>query len=101
MQSSLIQNFLEYHHLPWLLKASWQAAVLIVLVLGVQWTFGRRLAPRWRYALWLLVVARLAVPWTIPSSLSLFNFLAAPKAPAQSAAGRAATENKGGAVVAI
>ena len=70
-----MQEFLTDYHLPWLLKASWQAAVLILLVLVVQWAVGRRLNPRWRYGLWLLVVARLALPWTIPSSVSVFNLL--------------------------
>src|SRR5438309_5857870 len=58
-----------------LLKTSWQGAVLILLVLAVQWLFGRRLLPRWRYALWLLVMIRLALPWTIPTRVSLFNVL--------------------------
>ncbi len=73
-----MQAFFETYHLPSLLKASWQAAVLILLVLAVQWAFGRRLSPRWRYGLWLLVVARLALPWTIPSSVSVFNLLSFP-----------------------
>jgi len=62
-------------YLPSLLKASWQGAVLILLVLAVQWAFGRRLNPRWRHGLWLLVLIRLALPWTIPSPVSLFNLL--------------------------
>ena len=70
-----MREFLFHSHLPSLLKASWQAAVLIVLVLVVQWAFGRRLSPRWRYGLWLLVVVRLALPWTIPSSVSVFNWV--------------------------
>ena len=45
--------FLTDIHLSSLLKASWQAAVLILLVLAVQWALGRRLTPRGRYALWL------------------------------------------------
>ena len=40
-------------HFPSLLKTSWQASILILLVLVVQACFGRRLQPRWRYALWL------------------------------------------------
>ena len=62
---------------PWalLLKASWQGAVIIVLVLAALYVLGRRLTPRWRCALWLLVVLRLAMPWTVPSALSLFNLL--------------------------
>jgi bla regulator protein BlaR1 len=57
---------------PWalLLKASWQGAVIIVLVLAALYVLGRRLTPRWRCALWLLVVLRLAMPWTVPSALS-------------------------------
>src|SRR5690242_138800 len=70
-----MQNFLQSFPLAALLKASWQAGVLILLVLAVQWAFRDRLSPRLRYGLWLLVVARLALPWTIPSGLSLFNVL--------------------------
>ena len=71
-----------------LLRASWQGAVLIVLVLGVQWTVGRRLHPRWRYGLWLLVLLRLALPWTLPSPASLFNVLTFPGLPLAAAAVR-------------
>jgi beta-lactamase regulating signal transducer with metallopeptidase domain len=56
-----------------LLKASWQAGVIILLVLAAQYALGRRWQPRWRHALWWLVVARLALPATIPSPVSLFN----------------------------
>src|ERR1051326_4806184 len=70
-----MDKLLHYSQLEWLFGASWQAAVLIVLVLALQWAFGRRLRPRWRYAMWLLVVARLALPWTIPSPVSMFNWL--------------------------
>jgi beta-lactamase regulating signal transducer with metallopeptidase domain len=70
-----VQHFIENRSLPLLLKASWQAGVIILLVLGAQWALGRRLRPSWRFGLWLLVVVRLALPWTIPSAVSLFNFL--------------------------
>jgi bla regulator protein BlaR1 len=70
-----MDKLLHYSQLELLFRASWQAAVLIVLVLALQWAFGRRLRPRWRYAMWLLVVARLALPWTIPSPVSMFNWL--------------------------
>ena len=49
-----------FSHLPSLVKMSLEASVLILLVLGAQALCGRRLKPRWRYALWLLVVLRLA-----------------------------------------
>jgi beta-lactamase regulating signal transducer with metallopeptidase domain len=70
-----MQDFLEFRHLPSLFKASWQAAVLILLVLGAQLILGRRLNARWRYGLWLLVLIRLSLPWTVPSPVSLFNCL--------------------------
>ena len=70
-----MQDLVSNHPLSVLLRHSWQAGVLIVLVLAVQWALGRRISPRWRYSLWLLVVARLLWPWTIPSPVSLFNYL--------------------------
>lgn len=66
----------------WLLRASWQASVLIGLVLLVQWLFRRQLAPRWRYRLWLLVLIRLALPFSAESGLSIFN-LVRPNVPAK------------------
>ena len=74
-----MQTMLELPRVLSLVRASWQAAVLILLVLAAQWAFGRRLAPRWRYALWLLVILRLAVPFTVPSSVSVFNVLRLPQ----------------------
>ena len=57
------------------LKSSWQAGVIVLLALAVRWFFGRRLSPRAQLWIWLLVVVRLALPWTIPSPVSLFNFV--------------------------
>ncbi|HZQ47944.1 MAG TPA: M56 family metallopeptidase, partial [Verrucomicrobiae bacterium] len=59
----------------WLFRASWQASVLIGLVLLAQWIFHKQLTPRWRYCLWLLVVVRLAMPFSAESGLSIFNFI--------------------------
>ena len=55
------------------LQASLAASVLAFLVLLVVLVFHKNLPPRWRYALWLLVMLRLLVPMTPSSSLSLFN----------------------------
>jgi beta-lactamase regulating signal transducer with metallopeptidase domain len=62
-------------------RASWQASVLAVLVLAVQLVFGRRIAPRWRHAMWMLVFVRLALPVVPSSPVSVFNL-----APAHAAA---------------
>jgi beta-lactamase regulating signal transducer with metallopeptidase domain len=62
-----------------LFTASWEASVLALVVLGIQGIFGARLNPRWRHALWLLVILRLILPVLPESALSLFQF--APPAP--------------------
>ncbi len=67
--------------LGWLLRSSWQAAVLTVLVLLAQFCLRKRLDGRWRHLLWLLVLARLAMPFSPPSSASLFNYLRFEPAP--------------------
>jgi bla regulator protein BlaR1 len=69
-----------------------EASILIVLVLAAQQLLGWRLKPRWRYTLWMLVLLRLALPWTVPSPASLFNVLKMP-APAQMDAAPGQTED--------
>lgn len=55
----------------WMLRATWQASCLAVLVLLVQWACGRRLSARARCWLWAIVIARLMLPplpavrWTL------------------------------------
>jgi len=63
----------------WLLRASWQAALLTVIILAVQWSFQKNLSARWRHALWFLVLARLALPCPPSSPISLFNYTLMPK----------------------
>ncbi|MGE3312372.1 MAG: M56 family metallopeptidase [Limisphaerales bacterium] len=69
--------------LEWLVRSSWQAAVLAGLVVLTQWMLGRRLTAAWRYRLWLLVVVRLMLPIQAPSPTSVHNLarLAARPAP--------------------
>jgi len=75
----------------WVLRASWQASVLILLVLAVQWSLRGLLAPQWRFGLWFLVLLRLLLPLSLESSLSVFTYLpgSAPEWPlAVSSSGR-------------
>ncbi len=67
--------------LAWLARTTWQAGVLIGMILLIQKFLGRRLGVRGCYCLWLLVLLRLALPWTIPSSASVYNVL--PPSPVQ------------------
>jgi len=59
--------------MPWLLRTSLQASVVVVVVLAAQWALRRRLSATWRHALWLLVLARLAAPTAPQTPWSVFN----------------------------
>ena len=56
-------------------RSSLQAGVLVLVVLLAQWLFRKHLTPRWRSALWLLVVLRLLLPISLSSTASIFNIL--------------------------
>lgn len=60
---------------PQLWRASWQAGILVVLVLAAQFVFQRRISPAWRHRLWWLVALRLALPVLPESPLSVFNLV--------------------------
>jgi bla regulator protein BlaR1 len=60
--------------LNWLLNHSLQAGALVLLVLAVQWIFRRQLTHRWRFALWWIVLARLLLPFSPQSAVSVFNY---------------------------
>jgi bla regulator protein BlaR1 len=57
----------------WLLRSTLQACVLIVVIRILQLVLHQRLKPRWHYALWLLLVLRLAMPLAPESYASIFN----------------------------
>jgi bla regulator protein BlaR1 len=66
----------------WVWQASWQAGVVILLVLAAQRLFRKQLSPGLRHGLWLLVVIRLLLPASVSSPLSVFNWVAMPQAKA-------------------
>ena len=45
-----------------LLRTSAQVSVLVLLVFACQWLWRKKLSPRWRFALWWVVLARLLLP---------------------------------------
>ena len=63
----------------WLLHSSWQAGILVCLILLVQKALGRRIGVRGRYWLWLVVLIRMAMFWTPPSAVSVYNLLPPPQ----------------------
>jgi beta-lactamase regulating signal transducer with metallopeptidase domain len=59
--------------LSWLWQASWHAAVVVGLVLVARLAIGRAVPLRWRHALWVIVLCRLAMPVAPDSRASVFN----------------------------
>ncbi|MHC1766565.1 MAG: M56 family metallopeptidase [Verrucomicrobiia bacterium] len=57
----------------WVLQVSWQASLLAGLVLLAQRIFRERLSANGRFALWILILLRLALPASIESPVSIFN----------------------------
>ncbi|MHC4714277.1 MAG: M56 family metallopeptidase [Planctomycetota bacterium] len=64
--------------LDWLWNSTVQASVVICVILCLQALLRGRLAARWRYCLWLVVVLRMVTPWAPESRVSLFNALPGP-----------------------
>jgi beta-lactamase regulating signal transducer with metallopeptidase domain len=54
-------------------RASWQAAVLGGLVMGLRLALGPRLLSKWRSWLWMLVLARALLPAVPSAAWSVFN----------------------------
>ncbi len=59
----------------WVLETSLMAGVLAGLVLLVKVIARNKLSPRWHYMLWLVIMARLLLPWAPESSFSVYNLL--------------------------
>jgi len=65
-----VQPFFE-----WLLRATFQASLLICLILLLQVMLRGKLGPRWCHALWLLLLIRMVMPWAPQSRASIFNLI--------------------------
>ena len=59
-------------------ESSLGGCVVVCAVLCLQWVFRNRFTARWHYLLWMVLLARLALPWTPASPLSIANVLPAP-----------------------
>ena len=63
----------------WLLVSSLQVSVLVCLIMAIKAVVRRRLAVRWHYWLWLLLLARMVIPWAPQSSFSIFTLISQSK----------------------
>src|SRR6185369_15528530 len=66
----------------WFLSATIRASLLALAVLALQAALRKRLAARWRYALWLPVVLVLVAPQLPQSRWSAENYVVVKTAPA-------------------
>ncbi|RAR40481.1 M56 family metallopeptidase [Paenibacillus sp. MDMC362] len=73
MSSALYENLLAFF--GWVIRGSFMASILIVLVLVLQFLLRNKIEARWKYWIWLPVAIRLLLPWAPESSLSLYNVL--------------------------
>jgi len=59
----------------WLLISTMQVSVLVCLIFVVKAMVRGRLAVRWHYWLWLLLLIRMVIPWAPESNFSVFTLL--------------------------
>jgi len=85
----------------WLLHTSWQAGILVCLILLIQKALGRRIGVRGCYWLWLVVLIRMVMPWAPPSAVSMYNLLPPPRLASHGLAATAQSGNVGPAFAAM
>lgn len=59
----------------WVIETSIMASILVGLILCLKMLLKNKLTPRWQYALWLILLVRLMLPWSPNSSFSMYTLL--------------------------
>jgi bla regulator protein BlaR1 len=59
----------------WLLGSTFQASVLVCIILLLKALVRERIVVRWHYWLWLVLVVRMVMPWAPESSFSVFTVI--------------------------
>ncbi|MDA8223179.1 M56 family metallopeptidase [Desulfosporosinus sp.] len=59
----------------WVIKSSLMASILAVLILLVNYVLRNKLAAKWQYAIWMLLILRLLIPYDIQSPWSIYSLL--------------------------
>lgn len=49
------------------------ASILIVIILLLKLIFKNKLIPTWHYYIWLILILRLLLPFSLESFISIFN----------------------------
>ncbi|MEC3543373.1 M56 family metallopeptidase [Bacillus thuringiensis] len=74
----MIEKFINIY-LPaffdWMIETSIMASILVGLILCIKVLFRNKLTPRWQYMLWMILIIRLALPWSPDSSYSIYSVL--------------------------
>lgn len=63
--------------LGWLIESTIHVSILICLIFIIKILTRQKLPAWWHYGLWLLLVIRMLMPWSIESRLSPFNYVSA------------------------
>lgn len=61
------------HFFNWVIETSIMASILVVLILCVKLLFRNQLNPRWQYLLWMILIVRLLLPWSLNSTYSIYS----------------------------
>lgn len=57
----------------WVIKSSIMASIFAVLILLIKYVLRKKLDARWQYALWMLLMIRLLIPYDIQSPWSIYS----------------------------
>lgn len=73
--NSLLHNTYLSVVFDWVIETSIMASILVAFILCIKVLLKNKLTPRWHYALWLILIIRLILPWAPDSSFSIYSML--------------------------
>ena len=59
----------------WVIKSSMMASILAVLILLLNYALRNKLDAKWQYAIWMLLIIRLLIPYDIQSPWSIYSLV--------------------------
>lgn len=58
----------------WVIKTSIMAGILAIVILFARYIFKDKLGAKWHFAIWVLLIIRLLIPFSMESPISIYNF---------------------------